>query len=47
MPYDRKYTFTEPGNDTSVLDIKIEEVELNVAKSVNFNIPSHYDRLRI
>lgn len=47
LPYDRKYTFKEPGNETSVLDIKIDEVELNVAKSVNFNIPSHYDRLRI
>lgn len=47
LPYDRKYTFKEPDNETSVLDIKIDEVELNVAKSVNFNIPSHYDRLRI
>lgn len=47
LPYNRKYTFHESAHEVSVLDIKIEEIEINVPKTVNFSIPSHYDRLRI
>lgn len=47
LPYNRKYTFVEPDRETSVLEIKIEEIEIDVPKTVNFTIPSHYDRLRI
>ena len=47
LPYNRKYTFQESPHEVNILDIKIEEIEINVPKTVNFNIPSHYDRLRI
>ncbi len=47
LPYNRKYTFQESIHQVNVLDIKIDEIEIDIPKTVNFNIPSHYDRLRI
>ncbi|MBK8702075.1 MAG: DUF4292 domain-containing protein [Saprospiraceae bacterium] len=47
MAYDRHYIFHNSPAEAVTLQLKIEEVEVDVVKSLNFDIPLHYDRLRI
>jgi hypothetical protein len=46
-PYSRNYYFSSREGDQGKMEINISEVELNIEKSLIFNLPSHYDRLRL
>ena len=48
IPYYRKYSFQTSGHDpVYTLELQLDEVEFNVQKTMAFNIPSHYERMRI
>ncbi len=46
IPYTRSMTFQPLGEPSSFLNIKIDELEINKEKSMNFSLPSHYERAR-
>jgi hypothetical protein len=47
LPFTRNYSFTDTQLNSYLLNLEIKEIELNIEKSVIFNIPSHYERVRL
>lgn len=47
LPYIRNYFFEDVNSNNYILNLEIKEVEINKAKSVIFDIPSHYERVRL
>jgi hypothetical protein len=46
-PFSRNYYFKSRDGDQGKIEINISELELNIEKSLIFNLPLHYDRLRL
>jgi hypothetical protein len=46
-PYLRKYIFRSINEPDYVLDLEVSDLEIDVEKSLNFTVPSHYDRVRL
>lgn len=47
VPYQRNYTFFDETIQIAKLDVDVDEIEIDTPKSLNFSIPSHYERIRI
>jgi hypothetical protein len=46
-PYTRNYYFKSREGDEGKIELNVSELELNIEKSIIFNLPLHYDRLRL
>jgi hypothetical protein len=46
-PYIRNYYFKSREGDEGKIELNVSELELNIEKSLIFNLPLHYDRLRL
>lgn len=46
VPYTRSYEFFDVYQKVASLKVDVNEIEINVPKSMIFSIPSHYERVR-
>jgi hypothetical protein len=46
-PYVRNYYFKSREGEEGKIELNVSELELNIEKSLIFNLPLHYDRLRL
>ncbi len=47
VSYSRKYFFTSREGEEARIELDASEIELNIEKSLIFDLPLHYDRIRI
>ncbi len=47
VPYSRSFTFQAIGQPPYFLNVKVDELELDVVKQMPFTLPTHYRRLRL
>jgi hypothetical protein len=47
LPYTRKYYFSNNNRNVGKLEFEASEIELNIEKSLIFDLPLHYDRINI
>jgi hypothetical protein len=46
VPYLRKYSFYDETRRIAKLDVEVNEIEIDIPKTMIFSIPSHYERVR-
>jgi hypothetical protein len=46
VPYIRKYSFYDETRIVAKLDVDVNEIEIDIPKTMIFSIPSHYERVR-